>query len=183
MSKKRILVLTGTSGSGKTTIANQLAEKGIPRLITSTTRPMRTGEINGKDYHFLQEADMRDVQFVEQTDYNGHIYGLSEQSISEGLNKYDAVCIVMDQNGAEALSNAFPGYTQVIHLSVDKQTMTQRMEQRGDSSEAIQSRISHAEQSGEFDENPDADLTLYNLSVDESLYWINDLMNGTFACV
>ena len=50
---KKIVVLVGGSGSGKTTIAHELEKKGFRRLVTTTTRPKREGEVDQVDYFFV----------------------------------------------------------------------------------------------------------------------------------
>ncbi|MDN6731768.1 MAG: guanylate kinase, partial [Atopostipes suicloacalis] len=58
MANKKIIILVGPSGSGKTSIGKVLEEKSIPRLITTTTRKARVGEIDGRDYYFEDIVNM-----------------------------------------------------------------------------------------------------------------------------
>ena len=78
-----MIVLSGASASGKTEVAKILAAKyGLIKVITTTTRPMRVGEVDGKDYFFISkekfEELIRNDEFVEFTIYNGNYYWLVE---------------------------------------------------------------------------------------------------------
>lgn len=172
MRGKRMIIIVGASGSGKTTVGNKLEERGIPRLITSTTRPMRKDEVDGVDYYFLTDDEIAEVAFVEQTRYNGFTYGLSVQSIEEGLANHDCVSIVMDKNGARAVKAMYPNETYVVYLAVTEEQMVERMMQRGETMATIQERVLHAEQTGEFDHFKEADIRLENLIPDENVEWV-----------
>ena len=72
--KHKIVILVGQSGSGKSAIYKQLVKRGYKGLITNTTRPMREGETNGKDYNFLSKDQFDNLiaegQMVEYRRYN-----------------------------------------------------------------------------------------------------------------
>ena len=74
-----MIVLAGASASGKTEAAKLLASKyGITKVITTTTRAMRNGEVNGRDYFFVDRDTFKKMieegRFVEYTEYNGNLY-------------------------------------------------------------------------------------------------------------
>ena len=90
-----MIVLAGASASGKTEVAKMLAAKyGIVKAITTTTRDMRVGEINGRDYFFVNKDQFKkmieDGRFVEFTVYNDNLYGSTKDQIA--MNK----CVVVD---------------------------------------------------------------------------------------
>lgn len=76
-----IVIISGTSGSGKTTVVNALLAKcsTFHRVITYTTRPMRENEVNGKDYHFVTEKTFKEMkedgEFIESANVYGYSYG------------------------------------------------------------------------------------------------------------
>ncbi|HON07385.1 MAG TPA: hypothetical protein PLW02_04695 [Verrucomicrobiota bacterium] len=76
-----VIVLSAPSGAGKTTLCNNLlrAEKNVERVITCTTRPPRTGEIDGVDYYFLMyeefEQKIKNDEFLEFANVYGNYYG------------------------------------------------------------------------------------------------------------
>lgn len=157
---KTILVLVGVSGSGKTTLSNALEEIGIPKLITTTTRPKRDGEIEGVDYHFRKVSEMSDIAFIENTLYNGYLYGLTVDTVEKGLDLYDVMSVVLDKNGAAALKEVNPFYTKIIYLKISEDEIKNRMKKRGDSSESIKERIEFAKQTDEFEAPLETDLIL-----------------------
>lgn len=57
-----MIILTGKSGSGKTTVARELEKHGFKRAVTCTTRPRRTGEEDGVDYHFLSSKQFEKLE-------------------------------------------------------------------------------------------------------------------------
>lgn len=159
-SEKKVLVLVGPSGSGKSTVSDLLVEKGIPKLVTSTTRRPRPGEVNGMHYHFRTIEQMQEEPFIEQTFYAENVYGLSVKEIDEKLAKYDLVQVTMDKNGAEAMEKQFPDETKVIFFQITEEEMIQRMKKRGDTSEMIDERIAHSHMTHELEMLEYADLVV-----------------------
>lgn len=137
-----MIVLSGASASGKTEVAKLLAKKyGITKIITTTTRPMRINEIDGRDYFFVSldkfKKMIEDGKFVEYTKYNDNFYGSTKDQIQENR------CLVIDECGLKtyiALNNP-----QIItfFLECDEETRYQRMLQRGDKIEDAKSRIAN----------------------------------------
>ena len=134
-----LLILTGPTCSGKTTVAKILEQDhDFSRLVTYTTRPKRENEVEGVDYYFVSEeefrASMENNEFVEYRDYNalfGHVYYGS---------KVDAYCvkegkyvIVLDPAGARKVKELYPdGDIYIIYLDVPEYTCYQRSLERGD---------------------------------------------------
>ncbi|MEA5061065.1 MAG: hypothetical protein VB015_01425 [Erysipelotrichaceae bacterium] len=137
-----MIVLVGASASGKTEVAKMLAKKyGIVKMITTTTRPMRIGEKDGKDYFFVTreefEKRIKENRFVEHTVYNGNFYGSGRDQI--GINK----CIVVDPKGLKAFINLKDPDIYTFLLTADENTRYERMLIRGDLPEYAQNRIEH----------------------------------------
>ena len=74
-----MLILIGESASGKSTVQRVLAERGIRKVVTYTTRPMRPGEMDGIDYHFVTDERFLEMveagEFAEYAEYRGWRYG------------------------------------------------------------------------------------------------------------
>lgn len=137
-----MIVLAGASASGKTEVAKMLFKKyGIVKAITTTTRDMRVGEINGKDYFFVDkntfQAMIKDNKFVEFTHYNGNLYGSTKDQISR--NK----CVVVDPVGLKAYIDLHDKNIVTFFLNSTEQTRKQRMISRGDQFDKIDSRLIH----------------------------------------
>ena len=137
-----MIVLSGASASGKTEVAKLLAKKyGIVKIITTTTREKRVGEVDKRDYFFVSKEEFeRKIQagdFVEYTLYNGNLYGSTKDQIAD--NK----CVVIDPAGLRsyvALNN--PSIV-TFFLETDEETRRQRMLERGDGVEKAEVRIAH----------------------------------------
>ena len=99
-----MIVLAGASASGKTEVAKLLAKKyGITKIVTTTTRPKRKGEVDGVDYFFVTperfEEMIREGRFVEYTIYNGQMYGSTKDQIAKDK------CVVIDPAGLRAYTS------------------------------------------------------------------------------
>ncbi|WP_297478445.1 guanylate kinase [Ferrovum sp.] len=103
MKNRMIVTLTGPSCAGKSTLEAMLNERGFRSVISTTTRPMRAGEVDGKNYYFV-DADKfarlnADGKFVEYVNFNGHHYGVTEMEIEASFSKGESVVIVVDPSG------------------------------------------------------------------------------------
>ena len=110
---KELFVLVGPSGSGKTTMSGYMEQAGASRVVSTTTRPAREGEENGKSYFFLSreqfESKKKNGDFVEYAEFNGNYYGLSKEAIVDAIMNADngkAVAIVEIQ-GWHSLQSSF----------------------------------------------------------------------------
>jgi guanylate kinase len=137
-----MIVLAGASASGKTEVAKELAKKyGITKVITTTTRNIRVGESNGKDYFFVSkerfEEMIKEGRFVEHTLYNGNYYGSTKDQIAP--NK----CVVIDPKGLKAYIALNDPNIVTFFLDSKEETRFARMLQRGDNPEDAKRRIEH----------------------------------------
>lgn len=169
MRDKCIIVMVGPSGSGKTTVGESLTRKGIPKLVTTTTRAPRTGEQNGVDYHFKKLEELNPEDFIEQTVYNHQVYGLTKAEVSKALREHDIVHVSLDRNGAEAMKRSFPNETVVVFIHISKETMVERMRMRGDSEEKIEERISHSRENDELVAPKETDIIIENIDINETV--------------
>ncbi|MCF0107776.1 MAG: guanylate kinase [Bacilli bacterium] len=137
-----MIVLSGASASGKTEVAKMLAKKyGITKMITTTTRDLRVGEVNGKDYFFVSkqqfEIMLRQDKFVEHTIYNGNFYGSTKDQIANNR------CVVIDPAGLRSYINLRDNSIVTFFLDSTEDTRHQRMIERGDLEDKIKSRLIH----------------------------------------
>ncbi len=100
----KILTLTGPSCSGKTTLLNELVEKhGFQSIVSHTTRPMRPGEIEGKDYYFIGDDEFDDKlahnDFIESISFNGSSYGVSLAEIESAEKAGKKAVLIVEPNG------------------------------------------------------------------------------------
>lgn len=167
--KKEILVLVGGSGSGKTTIAHELEKEGYERLVTTTTRPMRQGEVNEIDYHFVSIDAFHSLEKVEWTEYAGNFYGLTVSEVQSKLNQHNRLVIVMDRVGAKALKDLYGSVVRVVFLAVSAEELVERLKNRGESDEVIKTRLRHTAEEGEFIIPDVADQVIAHASIDEAV--------------
>lgn len=171
-----MIVLIGASGSGKTSVAKELEKRGYSRVVTYTTRPMRDGEKDGVDYHFLSDDDFDTIKglFIEQSTYRGWKYGC-DITIEDIDNKSSVA--ILTPCGMRKFKKLYPNALIwanrrifVVYLDVDRSSRLVKILQRGDDvDEAYRRNLSDV---GMFDgvEN-EADLCIKNddyiLSVEE----------------
>ena len=137
-----MIVLAGASASGKTEAAKELAKKyGVTKVITTTTRKMRNGEVNGRDYFFVSKEEfetmVHDGKFVEYTIFNENFYGSTKDQIEP--NK----CVVIDPAGLRAYIALKDPSIITFYLDSTEETRFKRMLARGDDPEDAKRRIKH----------------------------------------
>jgi guanylate kinase len=158
----KVFVITGPSGVGKGTLISRLLER-VPDLelsVSATTREPREGEVDGRDYHFLDPADFdrraRKGAFLEHATYSGNRYGTLRSDVEGRLAKGRSVVLEIEVQGARQVRAAMPESVQVFIAPPDPADLRRRLEGRGtDDREAIDRRLRTAEMEleaeGEFD--------------------------------
>ena len=146
----KIILLVGASGSGKTTIGKRLEDLGIPQLISHTTRIQRHGEVEGKDYYFVNKKEIENIEFIESSTYDGNTYGLSKKELLQKTSMSDTVYFITDKHGAKQIQELYPEETEYFWVSIDTSLMIERMVSRGDKWDKILKRINHSQENLEL---------------------------------
>ena len=161
-----LLVISGPSGVGKTTIARAVRDRfeGV-FSISATTRPKSDRETNGKDYWFVTQEKFDQMlgedNFLEHALVFGtHAYGTPREPVQENLDEGKLVVLDIDVQGALQVREAMPTAYMVFVLPPSEDELHRRLEARGrDDEEAIHRRfaeakreISLATESGVYDE-------------------------------
>lgn len=156
-----LLLIAGPAGSGKTTLCDRLLKEfspGLQRVITSTTRVPREGEIDGVDYHFFNEAEfLKKVQvgeFYEYARVHSGYYGTPKTAIRDKLSQNIDLVLNVDVQGAASFRDIAQADLvfgeQLVSVFVQPASLLQirdRLEHRGkDSIEEIERRLVTAEQ-------------------------------------
>ena len=148
-----MFILSSPSGAGKTTIARRLLEEEASELAMSvsvTTRPMRPGEVDGRDYFFVCrdtfDALVEDDSFFEWAEVFGHCYGTPKAEIREQLKRGEDFLFDIDWQGTQQLYQRAQGdVVRVFLLPPSIEELEQRLRSRGtDSDEVIRGRMERA---------------------------------------
>ncbi|MFS0951702.1 guanylate kinase [Enterococcus thailandicus] len=128
-------VIIGPSGSGKTSLAASVFRPD-QKIITHTSRSKRPSEQNEKDYYFISKKIFKEMisdgAFAEWDEYAGNYYGSSKLEIENRLKKADCYA-VLTASGFWRLHEIFGERIRPIFISISKETLQKRLEDRGDS--------------------------------------------------
>ncbi len=148
----KMIVICAPSGTGKSTLLNRL-KADIPDLkwsVSCTTRPIRTGEVHGKDYYFIKpesfEKQISSDEFIEWAKVHSNYYGTSKRFVTEGLLNNWKMLFDLDVQGADAMKKIYGDQAQVIFIEPPSiEELQKRLLARGtDSEEVIMERINNA---------------------------------------
>lgn len=147
-----MLVLSSPSGAGKTTISRRLleGEPGLALSISATTRPMRPGERDGVDYHFVERTDfdlmVNRGEFLEYAKVFDHYYGTPRKPVERSLANGRDVLFDIDWQGTQQLGqSAREDLVSVFILPPSMRALEQRLRTRAqDSAEVVAKRMAKA---------------------------------------
>lgn len=145
------LILSAPSGGGKTTMARELLKRrsDLCYSVSATTRPIRAGEVDGRDYHFLSREEFTERvdrgDFAEWADVHGHLYGTLRTEVMHALSSGRHVVMDIDVQGAEQFASAFPDSVLVFLLPPSAAVLVERLAGRGtEAPEALRTRLTTA---------------------------------------
>lgn len=176
IAQKKIIVISGPSGVGKTTLYKQILElfsEMIGFSISATTRPMRNSEICGKDYYFLSEERFHELiqekAFVEWEQVHGKYYGTLKTELNR-IRKEGKHCLLdLDVKGGINIKEIFGAQAFLIFIAPPSmEELEKRLKLRGSNDEqSIQYRLSNARE--EIHKQNHYDYVLVNNDINESL--------------
>lgn len=145
-------MVTGPSGVGKGTLIGRLRERlpGLSVSVSATTRPPRPGEVEGRDYFFLEEEEfdrrVEGGEFVEHARYSGNLYGTLRSEVERKAASGSGVILEIELQGARQIRASMPDAIQVFVAPPDFETLRTRLELRGtDDAGAISGRLEVAQ--------------------------------------
>lgn len=146
-----LYVVVAPSGAGKTTLVAGLLqqESNVKLSISYTTRAPRVGEVDGREYHFIDRPAFEKMiaadDFLEYADVYGNYYGTSRRWIESELEGDHDVLLEIDWQGARQVKKLFPHMAGIFILPPSLQELRRRLQGRGkDSPEAIERRMASA---------------------------------------
>jgi guanylate kinase len=162
-----LYTVSAPSGAGKTSLVKALVERmpGIRVSVSHTTRAMRPGEVDGVNYHFVDQdrfmAMVNASAFLEHARVFNNFYGTSQQWVEDTLAQGSDVILEIDWQGAEQVRRLVKGTVSIFIAPPSLETLRQRLTGRGqDSADVIASRMQAAV--AEMSHYPEADYLIVN---------------------
>jgi guanylate kinase len=169
-----MFVLSSPSGAGKTTLSRLLlkADRGVALSVSVTTRLKRRGEVDGRDYHFIDrsrfDAMVKRGELLEWAEVFGHCYGTPRRPVEQALRSGRDVLFDIDWQGTQQLrEKARDDLVSVFILPPAVRELERRLKSRAqDSHNVIGARMAKA--AGEMSHWPEYDYVIVNRDIDEA---------------
>ena len=183
-----LFVVSAPSGTGKTTVVEHLAGR-TPRLrqsVSFTSRPVRTGEMNGVDYNFVSRAVFEDMvrqgAFLEWAEIYGDLYGTSRADTERVLGSGTDLVLVIDVQGGRQVRGQLPEAVGIFVLPPAFEALARRLRGRNkDSEAAIARRMATARR--EIDAVSEYDYVVVNDQLDRCVEEVEAIITAERARV
>lgn len=176
MKKGKIIIISAPSGTGKSTIINELTKDKELRLqfsVSATNRSPRTGEVDGVNYHFLSDEAFKEAiatdAFVEYEEvYPGRFYGTLKSELKKIMDSGNNVILDIDVKGGLNVKRQYPDALSIFIQPPSIDVLRERLIGRGtDSIETINQRVNKAEYELSF--APQYDKSVVNDNLNEAV--------------
>jgi len=172
-SRGLFLVLSAPSGAGKTSIRRKFLERHpeVQFSVSYTTRKPRQGEVDGKDYFYIAEAEFRERieqgEFAEWEENYGHYYGTSGKMMDRFLDQGRDMLLDIEMRGAKTLKKNYSGGIYVFVLPPSLAELKARLQKRGESEAEIGKRLNKVRE--EIGEAYGYDYVIFNDSLEKAV--------------
>jgi len=146
-----LYIVSAPSGAGKTSLVKALldAQPQVRVSVSHTTRPMRPGEVDGVNYHFVSREEflerLEHGEFLEHAEVFGNLYGTSQRWLEQTLDEGYDLILEIDWQGAQQVRQVMPQAKSIFILPPTQEALRQRLTNRGqDSDEVIEKRMREA---------------------------------------
>lgn len=146
MNSGKLYIISAPSGAGKTSLVKQLTADlaNLTVSVSHTTRPMRPGEYDGRDYYFVTVAEFQnmldDHAFLEHARVFDNFYGTARHTVEESLNRGVDVILEIDWQGAQQIKKLLPESISIFILPPSTAILQQRLRSRGQDDEQVIAR-------------------------------------------
>ena len=184
MSKGGVFIVAGPSGSGKDTLFKELFKKrpDIKFSISSITRDMRVGEVEGEKYNFITREKFEDMlkndELLEYNVYIGNYYGTPKAPVVAAIENGEDILIEVDVNGAKSIREKMPEAVSVFILPPSYKELKRRLSGRGTESEEVIEKRMH-ESLSEIARAIEFDYIVVNDNIDEAVDDIIEIIQSS----
>jgi guanylate kinase len=179
-----LVVISGPSGVGKTTICHALVDRlGAQLSVSATTRPAGPGEQTGEAYLFLSDQQFKqhlnDGDFLEHAQVFGYSYGTLNTPVIEALQAGQIVVLEIDVNGAKQIRQRFDQAKMFLILPPAPDTLSDRLNTRQrDAQSVIAERLSKADGEIRFARESECyNYTIVNDNLEEAIKQVVTIIN------
>ena len=148
-----IFIISAPSGCGKTSLVRELCQtySFLEQTVSYTTRTIRSGEVEGEDYHFISKDEFienkKNNKFIESQKVYDNFYGTTYESINTILASGKDAILEIDYKGMLLIKSKIPSSQSIYILPPSIQELEKRLFERGlDSDEVIKKRVSQAKE-------------------------------------
>ncbi|MGE0267807.1 MAG: guanylate kinase [Candidatus Omnitrophota bacterium] len=181
--KGKIIILSGPSGAGKTTLYKDLLKKNknLVKSVSATTRPMRTGEVHKRDYFFISfkmfAYKLKAGHFLEYENFFGNYYGTPHKAVRNLVSLGKNVLLCIDVNGAKNVVKKYPNAIKIFIMTPTIEDLKQRLLKRGSEDlRTIENRLKRVKQ--ELNEVKNYEFVIVNDNLSQAKSKLNKIIKG-----